>query len=238
MSPFFNPKTARQHLIFESNLAGKSMTKTKSRQAKNTLFWLVAVWNLHFPTNSTSISFSLQPFLFKRNSSIVSNFLPGSDFLIICVIAVNNMFPKAKRFQDTGKTGKYKNRAGLLHYHVSVSTTYGRQLWNWLEKMQFTFNPASIEEFSTLSWDLFPVFLFNCSTLLHSPYVSILLRMKWISFAFQESSHNFQFFVESLLHPTLLLRKEFSNCQTSVYKILVPIILIIVYPASRGLSIF
>ncbi|CAH3128027.1 unnamed protein product [Porites lobata] len=40
-------------------------------------------------------------FLFKRNSSIVSNFLPGSDFLIICVIAVNNMFPKAKRFQDT-----------------------------------------------------------------------------------------------------------------------------------------
>ena len=57
------------------------------------------------------------------------------DFLIICVIAVNNMFPKAKRFQDTGKTGKYKNRAGLLHYHVSVSTTYGRQLWNWLEKM-------------------------------------------------------------------------------------------------------
>ena len=160
------------------------------------------------------------------------------DFLIICVIAVNNMFPKAKRFQDTGKTGKYKNRAGLLHYHVSVSTTYGRQLWNWLEKMQFTFNPASIEEFSTLSWDLFPVFLFNCSTLLHSPYVSILLRMKWISFAFQESSHDFQFFVESLLHPTLLLRKEFSNCQTSVYKILVPIILIIVYPASRGLSIF
>ena len=56
--------------------------------------------------------------------------------------------------------------------------------------------------------------------------------------AVQESSHNLKFFVESLLHPTLLLRKEFSNCQTSVYKILVPIILIIVYPASRGLSIF
>ena len=31
-----------------------------------------------------------------------------------------------------------------------------------------------------------------------------------------------------------MLRKEFSNYQTSVYKILVPIILIIVYPASRS----
>ena len=125
---------------------------------------------------------------------------------------------------------------------MSVSTTY--YIWPptlklaWKNADIFTFNPASIEEFSSLSCDLFPVFLFNCSTLLHSPYVSILLRIKWISFAVQESSHNWQFFVESLLYPTLLLRKEFSNCQTSVYKILLPIILIIVYTASRGLSIF
>ena len=158
------------------------------------------------------------------------------------------MFPKAKRFQDTGKTGKYKNRAGLLFLTGLLQDDRScvglHNIWPptlklaWKNADIFTFNPASKEEFSSLSWDLFPVFLFNCSTLLHSLYVSILLRMKWISFAVQESSHNLQFFVESLLHPTLLLRKEFSNCQTSVYQILVPIILIIVYPASRGLCIF
>lgn len=188
------------------------MIKTKSRQAKNTLFWLVAVWNLHVPTNSTSISFSLQPFYSKeiRRSSPI--FAP--DFLIICVIAVNNMFPKAKRFQDTGKTGKYKNRAGLLQdgrscvgLHKNIRPPTLKLVWKNADI--FTFNPASKEEFSSLSWDLFPVFLFNCSTLLHSPYVSLLLRIKWISFAVQEPSHNLQFFVESLLYPTLLLKKNF-----------------------------
>lgn len=163
------------------------------------------------------------------------------DFLIICVIAVNNMFPKAKRFQDTGKTGKYKNCAGLLQDDRSCVRLHN--IWPptlklaWKNADIFTFNPASKEEFSSLSWAIFPVFLFNCSTLLHSPYVSILLRIKWISFAVQESSHNLQFFVESLLYPTLLLRKEFSNCQTSVYKILVPIILIIVYQERRSFDL-
>lgn len=119
---------------------------------------------------------------------------------------------------------------------MSVCTTYRRQLWKlaWKNADIFTFNPASKEEFSSLSWDLFPVFLCNCSTSLHSPYVSILLRIKWISFAVQNPvTLNLQFFVESLLYPTLLLREEFSNCQTSVYKILVPIILIIVYQERR-----